>query len=54
MVLWRWFFLLSVCPWLLGLVPLSWQDSFLTRVEILALIETLNADSEPFKRHPDA
>ena len=44
MVLWRWFFLLSVCPWLLGLVPLSWQDSFLTRVEILALIETLNAE----------
>ncbi len=44
MVLWRWFFLLSVCPWLLGLVPLSWQDSFLTRVELLALIETLNAE----------
>ena len=44
MVLWRWFFLLSVCPWLLGLVPLSWQDSFLTRVEVLALIETLNAE----------
>ena len=44
MVLWRWFFVLSVCPWLLGLVPLSWQDSFLTRVEILALIETLNAE----------
>ncbi len=44
MVLWRWFFVLSVCPLLLGLVPLSWQDSFLTRVEILALIETLNAE----------
>jgi hypothetical protein len=44
MVLWRWFFLFSVCPWLLGLVPLSWQDSFLTRVELLALIETLNAE----------
>ncbi len=44
MVLWRWLFLLSVCPWLLGLVPLSWQDSFLTRVELLALIETLNAE----------
>jgi len=44
MVLRRWFFLLSVCPSLLGLVPLSWQDSFLTRVELLALIETLNAE----------
>ena len=41
---WRWFFLLSVCPWLGGLAPLSWQDSFLTRVELLALIETLNAE----------
>jgi hypothetical protein len=41
---WRWFFLLSVCPWLWGLAPLSWQDSFLTRVELLALIETLNAE----------
>ncbi len=44
MVLWRWLFLLSVCPWLVGLVPLSWQDSFLTRIELLALIETLNAE----------
>lgn len=44
MVLWRWFFLVFVCPWLLGLVPLSWHDSFLTRVELLALIETLNAE----------
>ena len=43
MALWRWFFLLSVSPWLWGLAPLSWQDSFLTRVELLALIETLNA-----------
>jgi hypothetical protein len=41
---WRWFFILSVCPWIMGLVPLSWQDSFLTRVELLALIETLNAE----------
>ncbi len=48
---WRWFFLLSVCPWLLGLVPLSWQDSFLTRVELLALIETLNAE---LLSHPSA
>ena len=37
-------FSLSVCPWLGGLAPLSWQDSFLTRVELLALIETLNAE----------
>ncbi len=44
MAVWRWFFLLSVCPWLMGLVPLSWQDSFLTRIELLALIETLNAE----------
>lgn len=44
MALRRWFFLVSVCPWLLGLAPLSWQDSFLTRVELLALIETLNAE----------
>jgi hypothetical protein len=40
----RWFLLFSLCPWLMGLVPLSWQDSFLTRVELLALIETLNAE----------
>ena len=39
----RWFLLL-VCPLLLGLTPLTWQDSFLTRVELLAVIETLNAE----------
>ncbi len=44
MAAWRCCILLSVCPWLMGLVPLSWQDSFLTRVEVLALIETLNAE----------
>ncbi len=44
MMFWRWFLILSVCPWTMGLVPLSWQDSFLTRVELLALIETLNAE----------
>ena len=43
-MLWRWFSLVFVCPWLLGFVPLSWHDSFLTRVELLALIETLNAE----------
>ena len=41
---WQFFFLLCICPWLLGLVPLTWQDSFLTRVELMALIETLNAE----------
>ncbi len=51
MAVWRCFFLLSVCPWLMGLVPLSWQDSFLTRVELLALIETLNAE---LLSHPSA
>ena len=49
--LWRCFFVLSVCPWLLGLAPLSWQDSFLTRIELLALIETLNAE---LLSHPSA
>jgi hypothetical protein len=44
MAAWRLFIMLSVCPWLMGLIPLSWQDSFLTRVELLALIETLNAE----------
>jgi hypothetical protein len=51
MAAWRWFLLLSICPWLMGLVPLSWQDSFLTRVELLALIETLNAE---LLSHPSA
>ena len=41
---WRWLLFLFFHPWLLGLVPLNWQDSFLTRVELLALIETLNAE----------
>ncbi len=41
---WQLITLLCICPWILGLAPLSWQDSFLTRVEILALIETLNAE----------
>jgi hypothetical protein len=44
MALRRWLFLLSLCPWTMGLAPLSWQDSFLTRIELLALIETLNAE----------
>ncbi len=51
MAFWRWLLLLSLCPWLLGLAPLSWQDSFLTRVELLALIETLNAE---LLSHPSA
>ena len=28
----------------MGLAPLSWQDSILTRLELLALIETFNAE----------
>ncbi len=35
----------------MGLAPLSWEDSFLARIELLALIETLNAD---LLGHPSA
>ncbi len=40
-----------MCPWIMGFSPPSWQDSFLTRVELLALIETLNAE---LLSHPSA
>ncbi len=48
----RWpFFFLLLCPIIAGFSPPSWQDSFLTRVELLALIETLNAE---LLSHPSA
>src|SRR5262249_47280255 len=40
-----------VCILCMGLAPITWQDSFLTRVEILALIETFNAE---LLSHPSA
>jgi chorismate-pyruvate lyase len=43
--------LLTVSPLLLGLAPLNWPDSFLSRVEILALLQTLNAE---LLSHPSA
>ncbi len=46
----RWLPLL-ICPWIMGLAPPSWQDSFLTRVELVALIETFNAE---LLSHPSA
>lgn len=41
----------AICSWVVGLAPLSWQDGFVTRLEILALIETLNAE---LLSHPSA
>jgi hypothetical protein len=35
----------------MGFTPLSWEDHFLTRLELLAIIETLNAD---LLSHPSA
>ncbi len=43
--------LLSISPFLFGLTPPTWPDSYLTRVEILALLETLNAE---LLSHPSA
>lgn len=40
----RWLLVLAVFPWIAAGAPPSWKDSFLTRVELLALIETFNAD----------
>ncbi len=40
-----------LCLWLMGLAPLSEDASFLTRVELLALIQTLNA---ALLSHPSA
>lgn len=43
-MLMRWLFILSIWPSLaMGASP-SWKDSFLTRLELLALIETFNAE----------
>jgi hypothetical protein len=35
---------LLLCPVIMGLAQFSWEDGFLARLELLALIETLNAD----------
>ena len=51
MALRRLVLIVLICPWIIGLVPLSWQDSFVTRLEILALVETLNAE---LLSHPSA
>src|SRR5206468_6140537 len=40
-----------VAPVLGGAAPVAWPDSFLSRVEALALLETLNAD---LLSHPSA
>ena len=41
----RWLLaIVVICPWTTGLASPSWQDSFLTRVELLAVIETFNAE----------
>ncbi len=40
----RLFVVLAACPWIVGFSPPGWQDNFLTRVELLALIETFNAE----------
>ena len=39
----RWLLVLLLCPSLAGATP-HWKDSFLTRLELLALIETFNAE----------
>jgi hypothetical protein len=43
--------LLTVSPLLIGLAPLNWPDSYLSRVELLALLQTLNAE---LLSHPSA
>jgi hypothetical protein len=41
----------ALCVLVMGFTPPSWEDHFLTRVELLAVIETLNAD---LLSHPSA
>jgi hypothetical protein len=47
----RWLFVLALCVPAMGFTPLSWEDHFLARIELLAVIETLNAD---LLSHPSA
>ena len=47
----RWLFVFLICPAFGAAASPAWKDSFLTRLELLALIETLNAG---LLSHPSA
>ena len=47
----RWLAVLLICPSIAAAASPAWKDSLMTRLELLALIETLNAE---LLSHPSA